>query len=277
MALLALALALSVAAPALGEGAGEARDGAATEAVPDAMRCFVDAYPDTVCGATPSALVLCDGARITWDDGEDKPDHDALLARADLEDSMRMRYRPGRDYPVPAYLFEPGRVRHTPLFLAMYGADREAVRATLDEVDWLPRSGGGRVKMTRVNGVADALRRVSDDIERELSPELRELAASTSGTFVWRKVRGTSRPSMHSFAIAIDVAVPRSDYWRWNKPDAAGRFRYKNRFPLEIVEIFERHGFIWGGKWYHFDTMHFEYRPEYLVAPCVDGPSPLRR
>jgi len=33
---------------------------------------------------------------------------------------------------------------------------------------------------------------------------------------------------------------------------------------LEIVEIFERHGFIWGGKWYHYDTMHFEYRPEML-------------
>ena len=33
---------------------------------------------------------------------------------------------------------------------------------------------------------------------------------------------------------------------------------------LLIVEIFERHGFIWGGKWYHYDTMHFEYRPELL-------------
>jgi hypothetical protein len=31
----------------------------------------------------------------------------------------------------------------------------------------------------------------------------------------------------------------------------------------ERVEIFERHGFIWGGKWYHYDTMHFEYRPEH--------------
>jgi len=26
--------------------------------------------------------------------------------------------------------------------------------------------------------------------------------------------------------------------------------------PQEIVDIFERHGFIWGGKWYHYDTMH---------------------
>jgi D-alanyl-D-alanine carboxypeptidase len=23
--------------------------------------------------------------------------------------------------------------------------------------------------------------------------------------------------------------------------------------PQEIVDIFERHGFIWGGKWYHYD------------------------
>jgi hypothetical protein len=34
--------------------------------------------------------------------------------------------------------------------------------------------------------------------------------------------------------------------------------------PPEIVAIFERHGFIWGGKWRHYDTMHFEYRPELL-------------
>jgi hypothetical protein len=37
--------------------------------------------------------------------------------------------------------------------------------------------------------------------------------------------------------------------------------------PFEIVLIFERHGFIWGGKWYHYDTMHFEYRPE--LAPAA--------
>jgi len=28
--------------------------------------------------------------------------------------------------------------------------------------------------------------------------------------------------------------------------------------------VFERHGFIWGGRWWHYDTMHFEYRPELL-------------
>jgi hypothetical protein len=36
--------------------------------------------------------------------------------------------------------------------------------------------------------------------------------------------------------------------------------------PRQIVDIFERHGFIWGGRWYHYDTMHFEFRPELLAA-----------
>jgi hypothetical protein len=66
---------------------------------------------------------------------------------------------------------------------------------------------------------------------------------------------------------AIDIAAAHSHYWQWSKPDADGRFSYKNEIPWEIVEIFERHGFIWGGKWYHYDTMHFEYRPEILLAP----------
>jgi hypothetical protein len=35
--------------------------------------------------------------------------------------------------------------------------------------------------------------------------------------------------------------------------------------PGAIGEIFERHGFIWGAKWFHVDSMHFEYRPE-LIA-----------
>lgn len=35
-------------------------------------------------------------------------------------------------------------------------------------------------------------------------------------------------------------------------------------FESKIVEVFEKHGFIWVGSWYHFDTIHFEYRPELI-------------
>ncbi len=72
-----------------------------------------------------------------------------------------------------------------------------------------------------------------------------------------------SQRSMHGYGIAIDLASAQADYWRWSGGERA---RYRNRLPAEIVAAFERHGFIWGGRWRHFDTMHFEYRPE-LIAP----------
>jgi len=55
-----------------------------------------------------------------------------------------------------------------------------------------------------------------------------------------------------------------ADYWLWS-PKNSG---YRNRVPYEIVHIFEKHGFIWDGKWRHFDTTHFEYRPELLCRQC---------
>lgn len=47
----------------------------------------------------------------------------------------------------------------------------------------------------------------------------------------------------------------------------AAEIAYANRIPLEIVGVFEKYGFVWGGRWYHFDTMHFEYRPEINPIP----------
>ena len=43
---------------------------------------------------------------------------------------------------------------------------------------------------------------------------------------------------------------------------------WKNRIPQEIVDAFEAEGFIWGGRWAHYDTMHFEYRPELTSPLC---------
>jgi len=48
-------------------------------------------------------------------------------------------------------------------------------------------------------------------------------------------------------------------------PTQLDTFSRKN-WPTEIIETFERHGFIWGGKWWHFDTIHFEYRPEIIAS-----------
>jgi hypothetical protein len=89
----------------------------------------------------------------------------------------------------------------------------------------------------------------------------------------YRFVDGTRTRSYHSYGLAIDL-IPRSyggrhPYWRWamsREPDWWA-VPYERRWmpPLPLVETFERHGFVWGGKWLFFDTMHFEYRPEVLL------------
>ena len=69
-------------------------------------------------------------------------------------------------------------------------------------------------------------------------------------------------PQKKLWVAAIDINASQTDYWVWAGKKAGGPVPYKNRIPFEIVEIFEAEKFIWGGKWYHYDTMHFEYRPE---------------
>jgi len=95
---------------------------------------------------------------------------------------------------------------------------------------------------------------------------MKKYLTNIGGTFAWRNIAGTDRHSMHSFGMTIDINTAYSDYWQWacKCTNENAVFIYKNRIPQLIVDIFEKYGFIWGGKWYHFDTMHFEYRPELI-------------
>lgn len=72
--------------------------------------------------------------------------------------------------------------------------------------------------------------------------------------------------STHSFGIAIDINIKEANYWQWdcNCYNENAKLAYRNKIPAIIVQVFAKHGFIWGGEWYHYDTMHFEYRPELL-------------
>ena len=132
----------------------------------------------------------------------------------------------------------------------------------------LPKNINKKIRVTSVNGIDKKFQAVSDELDN-LPPEFMKFLQNPAGTFNWRTIAGTNRQSTHSFGTTIDINVALSDYWRNASPDANGIYQYKNKIPLEIVRIFEKHGFIWGGKWYHYDTMHFEYRPELLDANCV--------
>ena len=111
---------------------------------------------------------------------------------------------------------------------------------------------------------APALERVSKRLATALSadPALAPFFEAMGGTFLWRKIQGTSRLSPHSYGIAIDLSVARSFYWEWAHPKVP--IRWQNATPQVIVDAFEAEGFIWAGRWHHYDTMHFEYRPELL-------------
>ena len=70
------------------------------------------------------------------------------------------------------------------------------------------------------------------------------------------------RLSPHSFGIAVDLNPDKGPYWQWSK---LRPHPLQKTFPSAIVSLFEDNGFIWGGKWEHFDLMHFEYRPELII------------
>ena len=89
-------------------------------------------------------------------------------------------------------------------------------------------------------------------------------------TYSWRRVRYFGKLSNHSFGTALDF-LPfdwrgKAAYWNWERDFREDWFNvpHKRRWnpPQKLIDAFEAEGFIWGGKWLHFDTMHFEYRPE---------------
>lgn len=238
---------------------------AVPEAIPEAASCLVRGYPEVLCGfEAPNTLVLCDGDRIPWDDGQTKT-IEARFEAPDPEDMFVWPYPASTDDgqwpPIPTT--DPGRIRFERLFEAAYGNTPAAVAAQLVPIRWFGRT----VRVSRRNGVAAHLRAVAADLGR-LPRRFHRYFVQTSGTYNWRTIKGSAVRSLHSYGIAIDVGIEHSNYWRW--VPGASRERapppYENRFPREVVEVFERHGFIWGGRWAHFDTMHFEFRPELLCA-----------
>ncbi len=225
---------------------------------------LVAAYSGFLAGIEGNALVWKDGTRMAIDDGKGAKDHETRLATADIEDMLVQRYTTGPLTAPPAHNEDPGRARNTEFFDKMYGdCRRGGVTPNLVDVVWLPRKWGKPVKITRVNGVAERLKAVSDELDR-LPERFDVFLFPAAGTYNCRLIAGTDRVSAHGHGIAIDIAIRRANYWRWDGAKAGAAFPHKNAIPHEIVEVFERHGFIWGGKWYHYDTMHFEYRPELL-------------
>lgn len=276
---LLLLLCVGAWAPRAGAGAPEENPGAPSAAAPSV---FVTAYPEALDRSDGNEIVWRDGTRTPLDDGTGEKPFADWLDHPDIEDMLRLPYPAGAGPAEPARESDPGRARNAAFFDKMYGDCRKGeVKARLTTITWLPSTAHQKLQVTTVNGVAKRLEAASKELDR-LPPSFGKFLAPAGGTYNCRAIAGTGRVSAHGYGIAIDIAVSRSDYWRWAPGGASGKIAYRNRIPPEIVHIFERHGFIWGGRWYHYDTMHFEYRPELLppLAPLPDdagrATSPVR-
>ena len=210
-------------------------------------------------------LLWRDGTRMPIDDGLPPKAFAAWFSAPDLKDMFRQPYPAGAEAKAPAPETDPGRARNAAFFRKMYGGCANGdVTKRLVDVAWLPSRSKVKLKVTSINGVADKLARVSAELDA-LPVSFNRFLLPPAGTYNCRPIAGTDQASAHGYGIAIDIAVKPSHYWRWSKPTASSQPVWENAIPIEIVRIFERHGFIWGGRWSHFDTMHFEYRPELLT------------
>ena len=200
---------------------------------------------------------LPDGARIAWHDQASKT-FEQRLDKPDLQDVFSIPYHAGAILPVTTPDDDPGRIRVDAIFQSTY----PTTDADLTRIDFL----GQKLRVHKK--VASAFLRVAARLARAraANPAIAPFLRHLGGTFVKRNIAGTTRASAHSYGVSMDINAARCEYWRWQRP--ASPIHWANHVPQAIVDAFEAEGFIWGGRWYHYDTMHFEYRPELLDPAC---------
>ncbi|MDO4699718.1 MAG: M15 family metallopeptidase [Moraxella sp.] len=231
--------------------------------------CLIKAYPDSINAVQDDTIIFKNGKTLPIGKVANTP-FTERLKRASVADQLSQTYP--LDFKIPQQYQDAGRLRNDEFFINMYGGTSSAVSSQLVKVYWQPAK--KNLQFTKVNGAANQLKKVGDEIAQ--NPVLSRYVAISLGTFNFRKIAGTNRLSTHSFGIAVDFRLPKHlhKYWRW---DGCKSENQACPFPQailqdqnlnQVVQIFEKHGFIWGGKWASYDTPHFEYRPELLIKEC---------
>lgn len=220
---------------------------------------LVRSYPGIITNVENNVVTFKSGKKMTYDD-LDKKSNSELLNKPDIQDQLFYSYNQSE----PEKNTDAGRIRNDAFFKEIYGHTKDEVAKNLTTVTWCPKLVNSKLQFSKVNNAHLALGKVSKELDEH--PEWKKYLTNIGGTFNWRKISGTNRLSAHSFGITIDINTSYSNYWQWDCgcKDESSNLNYKNRIPMGIVVIFEKHGFIWGGRWKHYDTMHFEFRPEIL-------------
>ncbi len=232
-----------------------------------ALLAFDKAYSRSILGIQRTNyqvfLKMQDGAGVAWlplEDGLRDKAFEERLASPDLTETLHDKYPAALSFDKWPENLDPGRYRVDEFFKTVYGKDASQVSKNLVSVQFA----GTTLKFNQNNGAAESLSRVGVKMAAIVkeNPAYRKYLEQIGWTFTWRNISGTNRLSAHSFGVTVDLNPALGGYWKWGSgkdlPDMERRLRY----PPEIVAAFESENFIWGGKWYHYDLMHFEYRPE---------------
>lgn len=235
------------------------------------LLCLMLAYPDYIKNIEKADgekiyLVLKSGTRLIYDDKKQK-NMESKMASPDLQDMLEQPYPLTTTRALMGADFDPGRVRMYGLLKETYGNNQQQIEKQLGNVN----VGGRNFQFSKNNGAGGALKSAMTELISVAQRNNKVAAAAfpSSGTFNYRVISGTNRLSPHAFGIAIDLARDVRDYWQWATREQ-GQKRLEG-YPKEIVEIFEKNNFVWGGKWGHFDILHFEYRPEIILKARYFG------
>jgi len=71
------------------------------------------------------------------------------------------------------------------------------------------------------------------------------------GAYNFRLMRGSTRLSMHSYGIAIDLDPSNNPLGKAWEPEVG-------MIDMRVVRIFEDAGWTWGGRWHRPDCQHFQ-------------------
>ena len=217
-------------------------------------------YPDLIYSITSNVLRLMNNRMVVIDDGREK-DYLTKLTNGDIEDQLAQIYPIGKCAPSRKPQFDPGHIRSETFFRHAYGTNAYQVKRTTTLVEWF----GSQVRFSTRHGAADALKRVHDDLQ-QLPANYHNLLKQPARTMQWSNIADTDQLDVHAFAIAIDLNPDFRDFWRrFSRGKKLSSIRFRNRIPPAVVAVFERHGFIWGGKWHRYNTTHFEYRPAMIA------------
>jgi len=138
---------------------------------------------------------------------------------------------------------------------SFYGSSEAAIRAQLVSVH-VPWLMNGKTQTIEIHKkCAESLNRVVNFIWEQCGKSQEQIHKFGydifDGSFNWRFIAGTNKPSVHSYAAAIDFNAAANPQHATNtkfKPDSL------------ITQAFETEGWIWGGRWSvgSVDAMHFQ-------------------